>query len=76
MKFLDFFAGIGGFHSGLEQAGHECVGYVEWDKYARISYESLYTTKGLYTEHDIQVVKTEIFIISILAVQIYQKAAV
>lgn len=60
MKFLDFFAGIGGFHSGLEQAGHECVGYVEWDKYARISYESLYTTKGLYTEHDIQVVKTEI----------------
>jgi len=59
LKFLDFFAGIGGFHSGLEQAGHECVGYVEWDKYARISYESLYTTKGLYTEHDIQVVKTE-----------------
>lgn len=59
MKFLDFFAGIGGFHSGLEQSGHECVGYVEWDKYARTSYESLYNTKGLYTEYDIQVVKTE-----------------
>lgn len=59
MKFLDFFAGIGGFHSGLELAGHECVGWVEWDKYARISYKALYNTKGLYTEHDITVVKTE-----------------
>lgn len=59
MKFLDFFAGIGGFHSGLELAGHECVGWVEWDKYARTSYEALYDTKGLYTEHDITVVKTE-----------------
>ena len=26
MKFLDVFAGIGGFRLGLERAGHECVG--------------------------------------------------
>lgn len=42
MKFIDFFAGIGGFHSGLEKAGHECVGWVEWDKFARQSYQALY----------------------------------
>ncbi|HHQ0236209.1 TPA: DNA cytosine methyltransferase, partial [Listeria innocua] len=28
MKFLDLFAGIGGFRLGMEHAGHECVGYV------------------------------------------------
>ena len=29
MKFLDLFSGIGGFRLGMEQAGHECVGW-EW----------------------------------------------
>ncbi|MCM8901952.1 DNA cytosine methyltransferase, partial [Listeria monocytogenes] len=29
MRFLDLFAGIGGFRLGMERAGHECVGYVE-----------------------------------------------
>lgn len=27
MKFIDFFAGIGGFRRGMELAGHECVGF-------------------------------------------------
>lgn len=31
MRFIDIFAGIGGFCSGLEKAGHQCVGYVEGD---------------------------------------------
>lgn len=57
MKFIDFFAGIGGFHSGMELAGHECVGYVEWDRYARQSYESIYKTEGMYTANDIQQIK-------------------
>lgn len=46
MKFIDMFAGIGGFRSGLEQAGHTCVGYIEFDKFARKSYQAIYSTKG------------------------------
>jgi DNA (cytosine-5)-methyltransferase 1 len=34
MRFVSFFAGIGGFDLGLERAGHECVGQVEIDPYA------------------------------------------
>ena len=54
MKFIDLFAGIGGFRSGLEKAGHKCVGYVEWDKFARQSYQAMYDTRGEFTEDDIQ----------------------
>ena len=54
MKFIDFFAGIGGFHSGLAQHDHECVGWVEWDKFARQAYQAIYNTEGLYTANDIQ----------------------
>ena len=57
MKFIDMFAGIGGFRTGLENAGHECVGYIEWDKYARQGYEAIYDTKGEFTENDIQEAK-------------------
>ncbi|WP_281998729.1 DNA cytosine methyltransferase [Priestia flexa] len=56
MKFLDLFAGIGGFRLGMEQAGHECVGYVEWDKYARKSYEAIHNTEGEWSAHDITTV--------------------
>ncbi|MCT3348909.1 DNA (cytosine-5-)-methyltransferase [Lactobacillus hominis] len=59
MKFIDFFAGIGGFRSGLEKSGHECVGYVEWDKYARMSYQAMYNTEGEYNGNDIKEVKGE-----------------
>lgn len=58
MKFLDLFAGIGGFRSGLEKAGHKCVGYVEIDEFARKSYQAIYDTKGEYTEHDIRKIDT------------------
>ena len=53
LRFLDLFAGIGGFRSGMEKEGHECVGYVEWDKHARKSYENMYDTKGEWTRNDI-----------------------
>ena len=42
MKFIDFFAGIGGFRRGMELAGHECVGFCEFDKFATVSYISMH----------------------------------
>lgn len=59
MKFIDLFAGIGGFRMGMELAGHECVGYVEIDKFARKSYEIIYDTEGEWTAHDITSVTEE-----------------
>ena len=46
IKFLDCFAGIGGFRSGLEKAGgFECVGFCEIDKYAAAAYKAMYNTE-------------------------------
>jgi DNA (cytosine-5)-methyltransferase 1 len=42
MKFIDFFAGVGGFRRGMELAGHECVGFCEFDKFATASYISMH----------------------------------
>lgn len=42
MKFIDFFAGIGGFRRGMELAGHECVDFCEFDKFATASYISMH----------------------------------
>jgi DNA (cytosine-5)-methyltransferase 1 len=42
MTFLDLFAGVGGFRRGMELAGHKCIGFCEWDKYARASYISMH----------------------------------
>lgn len=54
MKFVDFFAGIGGIRLDLERAGHECVGFCEWDKFARQSYKAMYDTEGEWENHDIR----------------------
>lgn len=42
MKFIDLFAGIGGFRLPLEELGHECVQTVEIDKYAVKSYNEIF----------------------------------
>lgn len=42
VKFIDWFAGIGGFRRGMELAGHECVGFCEFDKFATASYISMH----------------------------------
>lgn len=59
MKFLDLFAGIGGFRLALERQGHECVGFCEIDKYARQTYKANFDTKGEVEWHDITTVTTE-----------------
>lgn len=57
MKFIDFFSGIGGFHSGLERAGMECVGWCEFDKFAQVSYRAMYDTTDLWFGNDVTKVK-------------------
>lgn len=42
MRFIDFFSGIGGERRGMELAGHECVGFCEFDKYARATYLTMH----------------------------------
>lgn len=59
MKFLDLFAGIGGFRLGMELAGHECIGFCEIDKFARASYKAIHNTEGEIELHDITAVSDE-----------------
>ena len=54
MKFIDFFAGVGGFRRGMEMAGHECVGFCEFDKFATMSY----TVMHLASQEQIDYIKT------------------
>ena len=53
MTFLDLFAGVGGFRHGMELAGHKCIGFCEWDKFARASYISILKLKEkMYSKYD------------------------
>ena len=61
MKFLDLFAGIGGFRLGMESAGHKCIGFCEIDKFARKSYKSIFQTEGEIEFHDIRDVSDDEF---------------
>ena len=38
-KFIDLFAGIGGFHLAFHNMGAKCVFASEWDEHARKTYE-------------------------------------
>lgn len=42
LTFIDFFAGIGGFRRGMELAGHKCIGFCEFDKFAMASYTAMH----------------------------------
>lgn len=59
MKFIDLFAGIGGFRLGMKSAGHECVAFCEIDKFARASYKAIHNTEGEIELHDITTVTDE-----------------
>lgn len=54
MKFIDFFSGVGGFRMGMELAGHECVGFCEFDKFAVASYTAMH----LMTEQEREYIST------------------
>ena len=54
MTFIDLFAGIGGFRMGMEMAGHKCLGFCEFDKFAAASY----TVMHLMTDEDREYIKT------------------
>ncbi len=48
LTFIDFFAGIGGFRRGMELAGHKCIGFCEFDKFAAAGYTAMH----LMTDED------------------------
>ena len=70
-KFIDLFAGVGGFHIAMKSVGGRCVFASEIDKYARLTYEANYKNdepslflKGsngeyLYFNDDVTKVDTE-----------------
>lgn len=51
MTFIDFFAGVGGFRRGMELAGHQCVGFCEFDSHAVRSYISMHLLMDREREH-------------------------
>ena len=59
MKFIDFFAGIGGFREGLEHNGHTCVGWCEYDKFKQRAYRAVHNTEGEWFKDDITTVQSE-----------------
>ena len=42
LRFVDLFCGIGTIRMGMEQASHECVYSVEWDKHKRKIYSIIF----------------------------------
>jgi len=59
LKFIELFAGIGGFRLGLERAGHTCVWANEMDPYACRVYRKNWPDGTLY-EGDIRTVDSAI----------------
>lgn len=53
-KFIDLFAGIGGFHLAFHQLGAECVFASEWDDLARKTYEHNFgsISSGLFSSEN------------------------
>lgn len=49
-KFIDLFAGIGGFRCGMTAAGGSCVFTSEWDKHAAKTYMAWYGDEHISTE--------------------------
>lgn len=59
LTFIDFFAGVGGFRLGFEEAGFKCIGFCENDKYAVKSYRAMFDTEEEWYRDDINTIKSE-----------------
>lgn len=59
LKFIDLFAGIGGFHLALSNLGAECVFASEKDKFARQTYEKNFDTTNIDFNDDIRKITGE-----------------
>ena len=46
-RFIDLFAGVGGFRIGLEALGGECVFSSEWNSYSQTTYEKWFGEKPI-----------------------------
>ncbi|MGI9516568.1 MAG: DNA (cytosine-5-)-methyltransferase [Pirellulaceae bacterium] len=59
-RFIDLFAGIGGFRQAFDQAGGSCVFTCEWDKYSQQTYQANYESpEGHRFAGDITLVETD-----------------
>ncbi|PID28564.1 MAG: DNA (cytosine-5-)-methyltransferase [Candidatus Cloacimonadota bacterium] len=56
IRYIDLFAGIGGFHQAMDSFNAECVFASEWDKEAQKTY---YENYGINPEGDITEIKEE-----------------
>jgi len=55
LKFIDLFAGIGGFRIAFERAGCECAWSCDWDKHSQITYEANFGEKPHGDIHSVAV---------------------
>ncbi len=53
-RFIDLFAGIGGFRIALEKLGCKCVFSSDWDKYSQITYEANFHEKPAGDIHKVE----------------------
>ena len=53
-KFIDLFAGIGGFRLGLQRLGGQCVFGCEWDRFSAKTYEAWFGESPLGDINDIE----------------------
>lgn len=57
LTFIDLCAGIGGFRLGMELAGHKCLGFCEYDKFAQKSYRAMHNTEGEWFADDVRTIR-------------------
>lgn len=48
-KFIDLFAGVGGFRCGMTALGGQCVFTSEWDKFSARTYQTWYSDEHVHT---------------------------